>query len=693
MWQLCVEPLLLKLEALARAAPPGIAVHVVTYADDINFAVRGPERQRQAIVDIANELLRLVDEWSHDTGIVIGSLDSLWIHGRAGAGRRPNVAATTNLKCGAHDVPPGTAPLRLLGLWLDECFSFAHHWAVREAAARRGLATVWALSPAAPADMVRIAYRSLVLETALYAAEAFFPYCALDVRARLERLHAEGCRAIVRAVQSSSIVAVLYEAGFPTVDQLVRERLIVLAETLKREEGGPAPTADMFGIPALRAMSLPRHRLRNPLVLSNIPDLLSPYPALPHARRYFNNRPLLNALSFFVPPAAFRSSAPDGLSKAQCTDEQLRDANARRIRELFTGQAARHIYLDGSAAESAACTPGLATGAFAVRLVGARDTDDAAPRWIHEQAVAAGVFSCSYTAECGAFRAALEWLRDTAHAMPADLACVHFITDSQSAVAAMAKGPLRQRCRLTQQLWELIADVLAARPLSMTFNFVFSHVGTAGNERVDELAADSRPLIGDDGSVPIWLNDAARHRKGLSRRAFYIDRVETEIVAPRGGARPGSRGILVPQRPAFPRDNIRQLRLSRRDEQLLYRRRIGVDPDTGDPVRHDAPAAACPVCRQPDALGRGGVSEDHIFRDCGVLHEYADTLFAGLTREMRHFVLWLRPLEALEFLKRFRDAVAAKRTESDESDLETTSDESDLGTESSSDGSFDLDDM
>ena len=90
----------------------------------------------------------------------------------------------------------------------------------------------------------------------------------------------------------------------------------------------------------------------------------------------------------------------------------------------------------------------------------------------------------NYTAEVKALKLSIVGLLEL---MPQQHNKVIVLTDSQSALAALAKGPLRQTDIAMCEIWKLLLD-LAKRVKHVTFQHVFSHCGLKYNDQADELA-------------------------------------------------------------------------------------------------------------------------------------------------------------------------------------------------------------
>ena len=649
-WRVEFNPLLRVLEALCRQAE-GAHSHTralpITYADDLNFAVQSYDRA--ATVDRANELLAAVQRWSEFTGIPIGSLKATWINRQKGTGW--NNDEFGELRCCGHVVKPGCEDLRLLGVRIPSMFTFNGHVDDTIVKCTAALNMIRPLAATSSADQVRILYNSLVLSVLLYAAEAWYPHTSVQSRLRLDAIHYEGCRLITRATLGAPAVKVLREAGFRSLGHIVRERLISMADKIVGNDkffnnpqrfGAAYLRAQLVGAPPLlevrtpagRALPAQDRRARPASAFPTIRDIVDPLAGLPrtsmidsYIEGYSEAGGTMPVLDRAAPPCAFQYTSPRGLIKANALPAQLRAANEERMRAL--PRDAVFVYTDGSADTTTACVPGAAAGAFVIEHRGTLLAAEAMP---------VGPYACSYVAEAFPVLHALDWLRDNRAALPPGAVHVCFVGDSQSFISALAKGPLRQDDILPQAAWGKIGDV-GRLQLSLSFHFVFSHVGApAGNQVADTVASSAMHFIGEE-SHPTWTRDAIRHRIAHARALF-------DARSP-----PGS-GYVYQKTPS---PSLKQWRLSRRDEQLLLRARVGVIPEIGG-ERHST-ADDCPRCNAKGVLGRGGTATEHLFVDCPCASELPAQENSALHPAS---IMWTNPIEAVKYLSTFRAEKARK---------------------------------
>ena len=112
MWSLVVNPLLLEIEAICDQRTPGAVATSVTYADDLNFAIRGPDPH--AAVQLANRIMACVDRWSRASGIPMGKLQACWINQCMKSNWSQRWTANDGeVICGALRVVPGVEPVKV----------------------------------------------------------------------------------------------------------------------------------------------------------------------------------------------------------------------------------------------------------------------------------------------------------------------------------------------------------------------------------------------------------------------------------------------------------------------------------------------------------------------------------------------------------------------------------------------------
>jgi ribonuclease HI len=668
LWNLVINPLLKKLEAKCNEDQQKKVVStVITFADDINFAVKSYDHA--ACIDKANELLKIIDEWSVESGVPLGKMQSIWVG--APCGGDPKFDWVKNWKkedgelvCGnLRDVPTAAPPapppgfehlqqvertFKILGIKFSPSFRFCDHAQDLIRNANRQLCFLRPLATTCSSTKVKVLYEALVLSPLLYCCECWYPYIDAEHRKKLEAIHLDGCRMITRGTLSTRIENVYAEAGFRSFRDLVHGRLVALAERCKRLIGnsefhGPGWVKKLFSDPVLHRTKPPNQLLRNKpdrrealeyskrvvsdTVVPTIRDLddetLEDVEPLPEATPFFTRMDKLHLLDEFIPPSAFDASPPGGLVKSIHEEEELEAANRERMSKL--NKDAVFVFPDGSAAGEGA-TAGVITGGVSVWYKG---EEVAVLKFGH------GQFGCSYTAEIRTVELLLEWLKeDGAELFPLENGRrphVYIVTDSRSSISALATGPLRQTGRTEQSCWESMID-LAELKFSISFHFIFSHCGVAGNDQADVYANEAMRSAQRNNTAPIWRKDAVRLRNSI----YHAKR--DEVL---------SESVTI--RESFCFSPPLSLKLSRADEQLLFRARMDCIPEIGGHLHvcDDQTIYDCPLCKSVGVLGRNGKTIEHV-NNCTAAPLPPETDIKKM--------LWNDVIAALLHLRLFRQA-------------------------------------
>lgn len=655
IWSLVVNSLLKKLDEECNKKPKKTMAVPLTYADDINFAVQAYDPA--AAIKRANKLLEIVHDWSKESGVPMGKLQSTWINGghkNDWAGQW--TAADGELICGdprdrrclrdvpstqSRDAETSERTARLLGVLYSQSHRFGDHVRMVANKVGRQLGFMASLCSTCPAAKLRVVYDSMALSTMLYAAEAWWPYLREEHKQKLERLHAKACRIILGVPQKlcPNSLSVVREAGYRSLNHIVQERLVKLAERLKRmptpfDRIGTGWVVKMYTSNKLPTLKTPHGRSRKfenakagdgvPVTVRTLPDILKGEDTLPDALPYFKSVDRLCALDKAVPPSAFIISPPGGLTKnpdlpeaeKQQHERQLFEANDERMASLTRN--ALFIYTDGAYDHDPEQEETKVAGGFVVFK--GPETEDA--NWLDEGPASFGDIGCSYTAEIRTIHAALRWL--DGRPRPIQRVHVNLVTDSLSSLMALGKGPLRQTSFIEQQCWERLA--VLSMWYDFTFAFVFSHHGVEGNVIADNIASLALE-DGPDDEIRVWRTDAVRLRIQDLREKF-----DKRVTAQLRIQKAACYGTKVPTH--------LKLGFTRRDERLLFNARVGIVFWTAGATHEtDAP---CPRCGAAGVMGRGGKSIAHVFGGCN--------------RErtaLKAKALWNSPMEALAQLRRF----------------------------------------
>ena len=432
------------------------------------------------------------------------------------------------LKFGDHPVKASevTAP-RLLGVRFDPLHKFGKNVGhVKETVAvrLRQLAAVCGSEWGPTSHDLRTFFLGLVQSVVTYGAEVWWHNLADTHKETIDIMQRRGARIISGCAASTATDDVLLEANLPPIGDIVSVRGVKMIERYTRLGGQRAHIAQH---PITKSANKEFPHFRGPsdsivdevCLQYGIPVDHNRVPVLTRSR--FAPWETAHAAKISVRPTLIREVKksdydshfdPEGallLAKRAATLDTLVKVRGDLFEafethyELWTDGSVRGPrYPNGDKYPSMA--PYL-PGKF--RSGGAAILYEGNTRIAHAHE-AAGTMACSYRSECVALRAGLK-LGFVDHLKDAKLL---ICTDSQSLLAALAKGPILQTGDIENEIWDLLLQ-LASRNVRVTLQFVYGHCGVARNDEVDEEADEAAELPQD--SVPIWLTDFMAATKRL----------------------------------------------------------------------------------------------------------------------------------------------------------------------------------
>ena len=216
--------------------------------------------------------------------------------------------------------------------------------------------------------------------------------------------------------------------------------------------------------------------------------------------------------------------------QSTATDQQRREAATEHLAAL--PQRATWVRTDRSV-EAGVLNGGA--GAFMDRSDGEE----------HELRRTAGRICSCFRAEMIALRKALQFLLDNpAHTEDHVVVC----TDSQSALASLQGGPSVQTSQLGTDIWRALRE-LARDDRQIILQWVPSHCGLGGNERVDSIAKEAS-LLNQEDTATIDVQTAHRAAARLARSCTtqalpagwyrFLMGQRLPPLCPRGSGRPPS---------------------------------------------------------------------------------------------------------------------------------------------------------
>jgi ribonuclease HI len=260
---------------------------------------------------------------------------------------------------------------------------------------------------------------------------------------------------------------------------------------------------------------------------------------------------------------------------------------------------------------------------------------------------------------CDSFRAEEHALLHALRAMAApgeDLAIprgaeIRMMTDSQSAVVALEKGPRAQTSRLGQQIWQELRRLTERHGAHVTLAYVPGHAGIEGNERADvEASAAAEEAKGAEDPTPIPLPLAKTCIRALGRRQrdAAIERDSHWWEATRGKKPRWPRGMTRGQERV-----IAQLRAGKCPVTAQYLHLIEAKGTTNN-AHYKVGSPHC-ECGAVDSVR-------HLVLECPKYEVQRQRLLDEPGRERDLTILSRRPVRVMEFLREIRrDGCAAPK--------------------------------
>ena len=285
LWSIFIDDLIFDCEQYCQAKiSPGVQFHPgsiaypLFFADDINFAIRG--FNPSSILKQANELMAIVREWSEINEIPMSKLNAIWIthsvainnaiqgeisknhnnnndvplfqnqqidnnlidadnnnnnkeaHAGISAGHFKEFAAREIVFNNELKTVARVGSMRLLGVIYDSWFNFHDHVNHVVNGCNSCLWYLENMKKFMPAEKLKILYTGLVLSRILFACESWFPFISSSDRSRLQQVHYRGCRIITGLPKTVHTLSCCAEAGFPDINQKVKEEILAITNRL-----------------------------------------------------------------------------------------------------------------------------------------------------------------------------------------------------------------------------------------------------------------------------------------------------------------------------------------------------------------------------------------------------------------------------------------------------------------------------
>ena len=407
------------------------------------------------------------------------------------------------------------APTKLLGLVLDRYVRFGNHaeWLMPQVQLRTyTAASLLRKESGVSPHTMSVVVKALIQSRLLYAAEVWYPYLGSTAKLKLQIEYNRALRLIHGLPRFTPLNSLLLEAGQLPLAEQVNVQMVKAHERwsrgypeLQRKLKLDPPPKNEDNKASYRVPVLSEWKQHTGEVFANLP-----IPML-HERRQL-------ALHYCVAP--WMTYGLDNIEinvflthrkKEEIPEEEQRQLVEDRLLQLRPTHW--EVWTDGSMSRA-----NLTSGAGAVI------TEKEAI--VQEISEPTGHIASNYTAEVEALKFSLEWIEKqtlrTNHK-------IIILTDSQSALAAMAKGPIRQTDIAMCEIWKLLTG-LARRVEHITFQHVFSHCGLEYNDKADTLAKQgaTKPQTG----IPTHVRDVITLAKRHYRSKFHnnIDNTNERIL-------------------------------------------------------------------------------------------------------------------------------------------------------------------
>lgn len=480
-------------------------------ADDLTLYATGTVANLRIL---AAEFLNIVAQWARERKLVISPKSkALFIKPRTAnnnaSERWPEVLDRQKkkqlapLRCGdvQIQVVQDDASVRILGFHFDGRLTLKK--AVDEIcdAHNRALMHILPLMPYIDMSERRALYDALAVSHIRRLAPMLVASAHHQEQIeQLDRVLAIGARAITGISSTANRDSTIFEAGFLPVAVMGRQEAVRLAARLSDPDNTTGRLArlarDFFA-----AGETPRSALTVGVVADAAP--VKPEDLRFAAQVKIMEQPLL-------------SPAESKRLRQLVNDRELAEARAIKRRAVMRLLAtippwAAVVACDGSVWKKR----GGAAAALCRPSSWQRAVDDDGDPMTPTEATAlafcmkpAGIGVCSFSAEARGLDGALSLIENAANVGAEDVREFHIVTDSQSMLAALKLGPLRQRDPRLAWAWFRIVQLIK-RGLSITLHFGFGHVGWPFGDYVDKLAREASLTGGSDESPQWWVDAAA----------------------------------------------------------------------------------------------------------------------------------------------------------------------------------------
>ena len=495
-------------------------IHKVMFADDLTLSIKGIEYNNS--IDVMQQAINQVTLWAKKVHMIVNEKKTtalLFANNHCISSREQG---DRQLFLDEHiinftQVTTQSAPTKLLGVVLDRYARFGNHaeWLLPQVQLRTfTAASLLRKDNGVSPHTMSVVVKALIRSRILYAAEVWYPYLGQTAKQQLQIEYNRAIRLIHGLPRFTPVDSMLLEVGQLPLEAQICVNMVKAFERWSR--GYPDLQRKLRTTPPL-VTETNKASYRPTLTAAWRQQAQEVYNAIPveitHSRRPA-------AIQFCIAPWLTYGMENIEINvflthkkKEELTEDEQRQLVDDRLTEIRPAQW--EIWTDGSMNRAK-----LASGAGVVILK--------QEQVVQEISEPVGHIASNYTAEVEALKLAIIGLLEH---MPQQDQKVIVLTDSQSALAALAKGPLRQTDIAMCEIWTLLKQ-LAQRVQQITFQHVFSHCGLKYNDQADELAKGGTNK--EQKAPPTHVRDVITFAKKHFKTKTH-DRIDPDNVRLRRG--------------------------------------------------------------------------------------------------------------------------------------------------------------
>lgn len=482
-----VNSLSIKLSALQIE---GLKHHF--FADDGTTWITG--RDINILANITQKGLNIITSWSRKYKLPVSVEKSEAILFSNKNSHQLNIP---EIKLG-EDIIPFSKAVRLLGIIMDIKLAFKEHVSKLTKETMRRLSQFRAIANATWGGSTRdnrAVYLAYINCLTLYCGAAYYPLLKQDLKDKIQKLENKAARIITGCLQTTNIESLLLEANLLPISYQQDIQCAITAERGRR-----MPAGDPLSITTLAYCPNPRLRTKrdcwqqqSDLVLDSVNGRVGRLGRtgnivqITQAERLRLKIDLRNR----EPLLMFPTTPPWDTENANlitfkndliipCTAADTNEVKKMRIDLTMAAHGTFDIelYTDGSVKDK------LGAGAAMIYTNNGRN--------IKIDKKSSGYISTSYHAECIALQVGIEKIIKT-DSIQKEGKSLLFVTDSQSMMKKLSKGPLSKGNKTISDIWaKLISFIQIHKITRVKGQFIYSHVGDVKGDAVDTNAKNAQ---------------------------------------------------------------------------------------------------------------------------------------------------------------------------------------------------------